>query len=908
MKAAKKTQPGSTNIPVLRAPETDLLDQYRQAKAQHPEALLFFRLGDFYEMFYDDAAVGARELDIVLTSRPTGKGKERVPLCGVPHHRLESYLTRLIEKGYKVAICEQLEAPQKGKKIIHRAVVRVVTPGTFFEAGGKERPLAAVFPEKDQIGVAFLELATGEFLIAETPAADLPGLLGKIQPTEIVLRMSDQLGGIACAGAFLTERPAKTFSSTAAFDALCEVFGRNAIEALKLTNRRSLIAAGALLAYVKETQQAFLPHLQAPQPYRSEEFVVLDAQTLRNLELVENIFEGAEEGTVLSVLNVTSTRMGSRRLKNWLLHPLLSVERIQQRQDAVAELVNQHRLRLEIRQQLARVLDVERLTSRLTSAVANPRDLAALRASLAPLPRLQELLVSCSAPFLDALCEELDSLDDIYRELACTVVEEPRALAKEGGIICDGVSEELDELRTIQIDGGGWLARLEAQERERTNIPNLRVGFNKIFGYYIEVTKSYLPLVPKSYARRQTLVNAERFLTKELQRFEEKVLSATDRSKQLEYEIFTRLRERVAAQAERLRRTARVLGILDVLCSFAEVAAKKGWVRPHVSEVYGLDIVEGRHPVVETLAGSFVPNDLQLDEGHYLLLLTGPNAAGKSTFARQSALLVLLAQMGSFLPVESAEIGVVDRIFTRVGATDFLARGLSTFMVEMMETANILRHATARSFIILDEVGRGTGTSDGQALAQAVAETLAREIKAKTIFTTHYHKLAELAETVPGVANARLEVRENEDEVTFLYKVVPGAAQKSYGLYVAQIAGLPPHVVQRAKELLAGWRREESVLTARHRAQGSVVSDNNGYLESHAIIERLARVDPLQHYANGGVEVVSGVEAAGWNERKVDFSCSRMAKPLASKTLQVSIHVMEWYEYCSSENYENTPW
>jgi DNA mismatch repair protein MutS len=842
MKAVKKQQTDSARVTTPRAPDIDLLDQYRQAKAQHPEALLFFRLGDFYEMFYDDAAIGARELDIVLTSRPTGKGKERVPLCGVPHHRLESYLTRLVEKGYKVAICEQLEAPQKGKKIIKREVVRVVTPGTLFETGGKERPLAALFPEKDQVGVAFLELATGEFLIAETPAADLPGLLGTMQPAEIVLRISDRLGESNYAGAFLTERPVKAFSPTSAFDVLSEAFGRHAVESLKLTNRRSLVAAGALLAYVKETQQAFLPHLQAPRPYRSEEFVVLDSQTQRNLELVENIFAGAEEGTVFSVLNVTSTRMGSRRFKNWLLHPLLSVARIQGRQEAVAELVSQHRLRTELRHELVRVLDLERLTSRLTSAIANPRDLATLQASLASLPRLRELLASCASPFLCALREEFDPLDDMYQELARTIVEEPRALAKEGGIIRAGVSEELDELRAIQTDGSGWLAKLEAHERERTHIPNLRVGFNKVFGYYIEITKSYLSLVPKSYVRRQTLVNAERFLTKELQRFEEKVLSAADRGKQLEYEIFTKLRKHVAAQAERLRRTARVLGTLDVLCSLAEVAAKKGWVRPQVSEAYGVHIIEGRHPVVETFTRSFVPNDLQLDEHHYLLLLTGPNAAGKSTFARQSALLVLLAQIGSFLPVESAEIGVVDRIFTRVGAADFLARGLSTFMVEMMETANILRNATARSLIILDEVGRGTGTSDGQAIAQAVAETLAHEVKAKTIFTTHYHELAHLAETVPGVTNARLEVREDKDEVTFLYKVAPGAAQKSYGLYVAKIAGLPDHVVQRARKLLTGWQKEPLALSRQHEF---AVAENNGHIESQAVIEKLARVDPL---------------------------------------------------------------
>ncbi|MBI3247409.1 MAG: DNA mismatch repair protein MutS [Deltaproteobacteria bacterium] len=845
MNVSKTSRISSAKAAAPRAPEVDLLDQYRHAKAQHPDALVFVRLGDFYEMFYDDAPIGARALDIVLTSRPTGKGKERVPLCGVPHHRLESYLARLVEKGYKVAICEQLEAPQKGRKIIDRQVVRVVTPGTLFETSGKERSLAAVVPDKERVGVAFLALATGEFLVAETTAADLPGLLDKMRPQEVVLRAGETRNHSVYAGAFLTERSAKAFSPSAALSVLSETFGPNVIESLKISHRPSLVAAGALLAYVKETQQDFLPHLKSPQTYRGEDFLVLDSQTQRNLELVENILKGTEEGTLFAVLNVTATRMGSRRLRNWLLHPLLSVDDIRRRQDAVEELTEQHRLREELRDALSRILDLERLTSRLTSVVANPRDLAALQASLAPLPNVQEILASFSTSLLSTLHDEFDPLADIHREIQRTMVEEPRALPKEGGLIREGVSAELDELRAMQVDGSGWLAKLEAREREQTQIPNLRVGFNKIFGYYIEVTKSYLHLVPKSYVRRQTLVNAERFLTKELQRFEEQTLSAADRCKQIEYEIFLRLRDHVAAQADRLRQTAGVLGTLDVLASLAEVAVKKGWVKPGISNVYGIHIKEGRHPVVEALAGQFVPNDLDLDEQHHLLLLTGPNAAGKSTFARQSALLILLAQMGGFLPVESATIGVVDRIFTRVGAADFLARGLSTFMVEMMETANILRHATERSLIILDEVGRGTGTSDGQAIAQAVAEALACEIKAKTIFTTHYHELARLADTVPGIVNARLEVREDRDEVTFLYKVVPGAAQESYGLYVAKLAGLPEHIVLRAKELFHGWQKADAVVRRGNEKEILAVAEANGYSVPHAIIAKLVRTDPL---------------------------------------------------------------
>jgi DNA mismatch repair protein MutS len=868
MPKVRKAKATSTTLP--RAPDTDLMEQYHKVKAQYQDALLFFRMGDFYEMFYDDAVVAARELDIVLTSRPQGKRNERVPLCGVPCHRLEFYLARLVEKGYKVAICEQLEGPQKGRKIIQRDVVRVVTPGTLFEAGGKEGTLAALLSERENVGAAFLELATGEFLVTETTWIDLPSLFGKLQPKEIVLKAGERLNENGHAGVFVTERPKEEFAAEPALGLLTASFGRGAVEALTLSNRRSLIAAGALLAYVKETQKDFLPHLKAPQPYRSEDFVVLDPQTQRNLELVENILEGTEEGTLFSILNTTETRMGRRRLRHWLLHPLLSVEQIRQRQQAVAELVTHHRLRGELRALLSRILDLERLTSRLTSAIATPRDLAALQVSLTPLPYIREQLSFSSVPLLCTLRNELDALGDVQGEIRRTLVHEPRVLAKEGGIIREGVSTELDELRAVQIDGSGWLAKFEQQERERTGIPNLRAGFNKVFGYYLEVTKSHLHLVPKAYSRRQTLVHAERFVTRELQRFEEKVLSAADRSRQVEYEIFTHLREQVAAQADRLRQTASVLGTLDVLCALAEGAAKKGWVQPEVSEGYGIHIAEGRHPVVETLSGSFVPNALHFDESHQLLLLTGPNAAGKSTYARQAALLVILAQIGSFLPAEAATVGVVDRIFTRVGAVDFLARGLSTFMVEMMETANILRHATAKSLVILDEVGRGTGTSDGQAIAQAVAEMLAREVKAKTIFTTHYHELAQLAESIPGIVNARLEVREDQEEVTFLYKVVPGAAQKSYGLYVAKLAGLPLSVVERAQVLLAGWQQEKEGNAQHIGMNGFVQSQVEGKerAETQAVIERLSRIDPLHTTPMEALQLLAELKKLGDSGRR----------------------------------------
>lgn len=831
-----------------RAAEPDLLEQYRQAKAHYPDALLFFRLGDFYEMFYDDAAVGARELDIVLTSRPCGKGRERVPLCGIPHYRLEAYLARLVDRGYKVAICEQTERPQRGRTLIQREVVRIVTPGTLFETEGKEQTLAAVWREKERVGVALLELATGEFRVAETTASELPTLLTKFQPRELILREGEEHDTTSFPETFITTRPTADFAVKGALGNLARAFGREVVESLGLRHRRALVAASALLSYVNETQRTFVPHLKAPQPYHSEDFVWLDGQTQRNLELVNTMYDGTVEGSLLSVLDRTQTRMGKRRLRHWLLHPLVSVERIQQRQDAIEALVTQVSLRAELREILTSILDLERLTSRVTAAIANPRDLSALRASLAPLPHLRAMLTPLTESLLHSLCEALDPLDDLYTELQRILVDEPRAVAKEGGLIREAVSAELDELRAIQTNGNEWLSTFEQQERERTAIPNLRVGFNRVFGYYIEVTKSYLRLIPKTYQRRQTLTNAERFVTEPLKRFEEKVLSASDRSKELEYELFVRLREQVAAQAERVRRTAEVVGTLDVLCALAEVAAKKHWRRPLVTDTYDMQVIEGRHPVVETMAGMFVPNDLKLDEQTHMLLLTGPNAAGKSTYVRQCALLVILAQIGSFLPVESARIGVVDRIFTRVGAADFLARGLSTFMVEMQETANILRQATLKSLLILDEVGRGTGTSDGHAIAQAVAELLAQSIKAKTLFTTHYHELAQLAETIPGITNARLEVREENDEVTFLYKVVPGAAQKSYGVYVAKLAGLPTSVIERAKEILAEGSSEAPHLRQENSPMDLIRPGPEHHFQSNElqlVIDKLTSVDLL---------------------------------------------------------------
>ena len=836
---AKKT-PSPPSPSAARA-ATDMMAQYWQVKEQYKEELLFYRFGDFYEMFFDDAAVAARELDIVLTARAHGKGSPKVPMCGVPHYRLEPYLTRLVEKGYKVAVCEQLEESHKGKGIIPRDVVRVVTPGTLFESESQDRTLVAVLSEKEAVGVASLSLATAEFLVAETNVSDLPSLLEKLQPQELVCMAGESCDTGWSRQVCRTERPAEAFRFERARALLGKQFSRKRIDALVFSHRHALCAAGALFAYARETQRAFLPHVRAPEPYRHDAFVVLDPQTQRNLELVENVFEGSSEGSVLAVLDHTTTRMGKRRLRHWVLHPLRAVDAIRTRQEAIAELSRRHEVRAELRRVLSGLPDLERLTSRITSAIAGPRDLAGLKSALVRLPELHAALTGAESRLLTTSCEEIDLLDDVTAEIARALVDEPKPTAKEGGLIRAGVSADLDELRTIQTDGTGWLAEYEQHERERSQIPNLRVGFNKVFGYYVEVTKSALGRVPKNYIRRQTLVNAERFVTDELRAFESTVLSATDRGNQLEYALFTQLRQQVAAQAERLRCTATIIGTLDALGSLAEVAAKQGWIRPEVSDAYELLIEEGRHPVLDTRAAQFVPNDLRLDASRHVLIITGPNAAGKSTYARQAALLVLLAQMGSFIPARSARVGAVDRIFTRVGAADFLAQGLSTFMVEMMETANILKHATERSLVILDEVGRGTGTTDGRALAQAVAERLATQVRAKTLFTTHYHELAPVADALPGVANARLEVRETRDEVSFLYKVVPGAAQKSYGLYVARLAGLPPDVVERAKALLAEFEAPPSPPGDRQPTAEPPPPPSG-----RAVVDRLAQVDPLR--------------------------------------------------------------
>ena len=826
---------------------TDMMQQYRRIKIQYQDAILLFRFGDFYEMFGEDAERVARELQLVLTSRPQGKGMERVPMCGIPFYRVDGYIARLIARGHKVAICEQLEEASPTKRLVERGVVRVVTPGTLYEVGEGETFLVALLPTEQRVGVVWLELSIGEFFGTESWPAELPSLFAKFPPRELLLP-TGQERWTAELRSWMQRMPPVTVCDWSAFapehaNAVLQAhFGAERVDAFGFYEGETVLrAAGALLRYVQDTQLEFLPHVKALRPYRPSDFLILDASTQRNLELTESLFDRRTDGSLLAVLDRTVTGMGRRRLKFWLLHPLLSSAEIARRQDAIAELIASLALRQGLRTQLRSIHDLERLTSRLTSQIARPRDLVALKTSLAALPALVHLLDEVSSACLREIKDQLDPLTDVWERIDRTLLDEPKASPTEGGLLREGVSATLDEVRARMNDSQQALADLEQRERERTRIQSLKVGFNKIFGYYIEITKPNLKLVPTHYIRKQTVAVGERFITPDLQQLEANILTAAEHGQQFEYELFCMLRHWVADQGDRLRRVADLLATIDALASLAEVAAAAGWQRPEVTEAFGLQISEGRHPTVESSAATFVPNDLELTPERFLLVVTGPNMAGKSTYARQAALLILLAQIGSYIPAQAARIGIVDRIFTRVGAADLLARGMSTFMLEMTETAHILRHATARSLIILDEVGRGTGTADGLAIARAVIEYLVQHVRAKTMFTTHYHEVTTLADTYEAVGNACLQVRDEDGEVTFLYKVLPGVSSHSYGIHVARLAGLPEEVVARAETLLTAL----GPLPARIPQIGPHVLPRDEALPLHPIEARLRGIDPL---------------------------------------------------------------
>jgi DNA mismatch repair protein MutS len=832
----------------MASPATPLMQQYHAVKRRYPHALVLFRLGDFYELFYEDAVTAARELQITLTSRNKERG-EPVPMCGVPYHAAETYIARLIRAGYKVAVCEQLEEPSKAKKLVRRDVVRVITPGTATEAAvlspRENNFLAAVAPAaarngEEAVGMAYVDVSTGEFR-----ATEFTGPVARE-------RLLDELATLA-PRELLVPQPATLFSSPAGFDGLttaetrleewifsadrgarllAEQFGVVALEGFGLDGHpQATAAAGAVVHYLRETSAvgtasaaAALGHLDRVRYYEQADALVLDPATVRNLELVEPIFGEAPEATLVSALDETATGMGARLLRGWILRPSVDRREIDARLDAVEELAAGTVLREELRRELGAIADLERLTGRVTLGAAGPRELASLGRSLERLPLVHRFLSNTRAARLRAMAAETDpaatGLAEVAERIAGALAEEPPAVATEPGVIRAGFDSALDELRALLHHGQQTIAAMEARERSRTGIGSLKIRFNQVFGYYIEVSKPNLHLVPADYHRKQTLANAERFTMPELTEYERKVLSAEERIAEIERRLFAELRAWVAERAAALRRAAAALGQLDVLASFAHVAAQRRWTRPAFDDSGELEIAAGRHPVIERLlerrGERFVPNDLYFDAAaNRILLITGPNMGGKSTYLRQAALIVLLAQMGSFVPADRARLPVTDRVFTRIGASDNLARGRSTFLVEMAEVAAILNTATRASLVLLDEVGRGTSTYDGLALAWATVEHLAGGARPRTLFATHYHELTELADRLEGVRNLHVSVREVGSEVVFLHRVEPGPADKSYGIEVARLAGLPRSVIERAREILVQHERSEHRLTER---------------------------------------------------------------------------------------------
>ncbi len=801
------------------AEQTPMMRQYLEIKSGYPDAILFFRMGDFYEMFLDDALLASRLLDITLTSRNKGSGDE-IPFCGVPYHSVAPYIATLIALGHKVAICEQVEDPKQAKGIVRREVVRVVTPGLLIESESlvpdeNNYLLALCEATGGNWGCAWLDVSTGEFRATELvgAAAVLAEAVG-VNPREILL--SDALDREALPAdlrSFLSEKivsraPSWIFDRDYATTLLCGHFGAASPEALGLDGApNALLAAAAALYYVRENRKAALLHIRDIIVSRRCQHLALDPATRRNLEITASMAEGKRTGSLLGCLDRTGTAMGARRLKQWLSYPLIELEPIRQRLNAVEELLEYPELRDELTARLKNIADLERLNGRIGMASAGGRDLRALHDSLVHLPHLLDQLTVVHSSLLKSLRVTIDPLDDLCQLVSRGIIEAPPFSLREGGIIAPGYNAELDELRAISSEGKGFIARMEAQERARTGISTLKIRYNRVFGYSIEVTKSNLAAVPSDYVRRQTLANAERYITDELKNYEEKVLGAEERICTLEFTLFQDIRELVAAQAERISRTADGLANLDVLLSLATVAGERNYCKPLVDESDVIDIRDGRHPVIEgmKLGERFVPNDTLLDaEANQLLMITGPNMAGKSTYMRQVALITLMAQAGSFVPAGTARIGIADRIFTRVGAGDNLARGQSTFMLEMMEAAGILRNATPRSLIIMDEIGRGTSTFDGVSIAWAVAEYIhdTPTCRSRTLFATHYHELTELATTRERIKNFTVAVREWNDQVIFLRTIIPGGASHSYGIQVARLAGMPSDVIERAKEIL----------------------------------------------------------------------------------------------------------
>ena len=804
-----------------------MMQHYLQTKEEYPDCILFYRLGDFYEMFFEDAKIVSRELELTLTGKSCGQ-EERAPMCGVPFHAYESYMNRLVAKGYKVAICEQMEDPKQAKGMVRREVIRVVTPGTNINEQaldeGKNNYIMCIVSLSDQFGVATADVTTGDFFVTEVDSKRrLLDEIYKFSPTEVVCNEALFMSGLDIddlknrVGIVLYSLEHWYFDDSLCENTLKEHFRVNSLEGLGLADLEcGMIASGSLLKYLYETQKNSLEQISAIHPYTTGKFMVLDSSTRRNLELVETLREKAKRGSLLWVLDKTKTAMGARMLRSFVEQPLIEKEEIEGRLDAIEELMQRAIDREELREYLNPVYDLERLLTRITYQSANPRDLTAFKSSIGMIPHIRGILLELQSKEIQGICEDMDTLEDLYTLIDAAIEEEPPITVREGGIIKDGYHEEIDRLREAKSQGKNWLAELEAKEREKTGIKNLKIKFNKVFGYYLEVTNSFKDLVPDYYTRKQTLTNAERYITPELKEMEDMILGAEDKLVQLEYELFRELREQIAKNVVRIQKTAKALAKIDVFASLALISEQNHYCRPSLNQNGRIDIKNGRHPVVEKMINNdmFIANDTYLDnQKNRISVITGPNMAGKSTYIRQTALIVLMAQIGCFVPAETADIGIVDRIFTRVGASDDLASGQSTFMVEMTEVANILRNATGNSLLILDEIGRGTSTFDGLSIAWAVVEHISNPklLGAKTLFATHYHELTELEGKLDNVNNYCIAVKEKGDDIVFLRKIVKGGADKSYGIQVAKLAGVPDSVIERAKEIAEELGRHDIV-------------------------------------------------------------------------------------------------
>ena len=839
-----------------------MMVHYCQTKCAYKDSILFYRLGDFYEMFFEDAKTVSRELELTLTGKDCGLS-ERAPMCGIPYHAAETYINRLIDKGYKVAICEQVEDPKTAKGIVKREVTRVVTPGTNLNMQeldeGKNNYLMAIVCVGDHFGVSTADITTGDCYVTEIDEErKLWDEINKFLPAEIICNDAFLVSGVDVddlrnrlhISVFALE--SWYFGDDLCKQTLLEHFKISSLEGLGLADYDSgVIAAGSLFRYLLDTQKNTMEHMNKIIPYTTDRYMVIDSSSRRNLELVETLREKQKRGSLLWVLDKTKTAMGARMLRSFVEQPLIDADAINERLDAVTELNMQAMLREEIREYLNPVYDLERLVSRISYRSANPRDLLAFKMSLEMIPHIKNLLANFTSPLLVRINEQMDGLEDLYTLLEASITEDPPLAVKEGGIIREGYNEQVDTYRNSKTQGKSWLAQLEAEEKEKTGIRNLKIKYNKVFGYYLEVTNSFKDLVPEYYTRKQTLTNAERYITPKLKELEDMILGAEDKLFALEYDLFCQVREELAAQIPRIQETAKAIAQLDVYASLSVVAQRNNYVRPTVNTKGVIDIKNGRHPVVEKMINNdmFIANDTYLDNGSKRVsVITGPNMAGKSTYMRQTALIVLMAQIGSFVPAEKAKIGVVDRIFTRVGASDDLASGQSTFMVEMTEVANILRNATAKSLLILEEIGRGTSTFDGLSIAWAVIEHISNTklLGAKTLFATHYHELTELEGKIPGVNNYCIAVKERGDDIVFLRKIVKGGADKSYGIQVAKLAGVPDSVLDRAKELVDELVHTDITSTFKDLAENSRKTKPKAVHYDEVDLEQISLFDTVQ--------------------------------------------------------------